>query len=256
MKSYVAFFKKELLESIRSGKLLFILILFFCFGVMNPAIAKLTPWLLDYLSDALAESGMNVTQVEVDAMTSWTQFFKNIPMALIAFVFLYGNSLTREYESGTLILVLTKGLSRYKVLLAKLSLMLGLWSVGYWFCFSITYLYNGYFWDNAVAQNLFVAVFYWWLFGAFILCTTLLFSVVFRNYSSVLLSTGGVVLVCYLVGLLSKMKSFVPTALMNGMSLLLGVETARDYLGATIVTVALCAFCIGVSMPIMNKKSL
>ena len=82
MKSFIAFFKKEVLESVRSGKLAILGILFLLFGIMNPAIAKMIPWLLEIMSDYFAEAGMTVTEVTIDALTSWTQFFKNIPMAL------------------------------------------------------------------------------------------------------------------------------------------------------------------------------
>ena len=139
MKSFIAFFKKEVMESARSGKLILLGILFFLFGVMNPAIAKLTPWMLEMLSESMAETGMVVTSVTVDANTSWTQFFKNIPMALIAFVLIYGGIFTREYEKGTLVLMLTKGLARYKVVLSKAALIIGVWSAGYWMCFAVTY---------------------------------------------------------------------------------------------------------------------
>lgn len=80
MKSFIAFLKKEVFECIRSGELTFFCILFLIFGIMNPAIAKLTPWMLETLSDSLAEQGMMVTEVTVNALTSWTQFFKNIPI--------------------------------------------------------------------------------------------------------------------------------------------------------------------------------
>ena len=50
---------------------------------MNPAIAKLTPWLMEQFATSLQESGLVVTEVIVNAMTSWTQFYKNIPMGLI-----------------------------------------------------------------------------------------------------------------------------------------------------------------------------
>lgn len=123
MKSFIAFFKKEVLESVRSGKLTILGILFLLFGIMNPAIAKMIPWLLEIMSDYFAEAGMTVTEVTIDALTSWTQFFKNIPMALIVFVLVYSGTFTREYESGTLILILTKGLSRYKVVLAEFAVM-------------------------------------------------------------------------------------------------------------------------------------
>ena len=77
----------------------------------------------------------------------------------------YSGSFTREYESGTLVLMLTKGLSRYKVVLAKASVMLMTWTAGYFLCYGVTYAYNAYFWDNSVARELGAAVFNWWLYG-------------------------------------------------------------------------------------------
>lgn len=254
MKSFVAFFKKELLESSRSGKLLILVILFFAFGIMNPAIAKLTPWLFEILSEELAESGMTVTNVIVDATTSWTQFFKNIPMALIAFLLIYSGTFTKEYESETLILILTKGLSRYKVLLAKALLLLLLWTAGYWMCFGITYGYNAYFWDNSIAVGLLPAVLYWWLFGVFTVALTVLFSVLTKVYSGVLLGVGGTVMVSYLIGFLPKMAKRVPTALMNSGALMTGIESAGEYFFAWILTLLLSVACIVCSIPLFNKK--
>ena len=82
MKSFLAFMKKEITEQIRSGKLTILAMLFILFGIMNPAVAKLTPWLLEVMADSMAESGMTVTVVSITAMDSWVQFFKNIPMQL------------------------------------------------------------------------------------------------------------------------------------------------------------------------------
>ena len=87
MKSLHAFIKKETMEQFRSGRLMILGILFVLLGVMNPAVAKITPWLLEILADSLAESGMTVTPVTVSAMDSWVQFFKNMPLGLIATVY-------------------------------------------------------------------------------------------------------------------------------------------------------------------------
>lgn len=154
MKSLLALMRKEYMEATRTGKIMIIILLFVLFGIMSPAVAKLTPWMMKMLSDSMAESGLIVTNVQVDALTSWTQFFKNIPIALIAFVLIFSDIFTKEYKSGTLLLVLTKGLSRYKVVLAKTVLLLSIWTVGYEICFTITYGYNEYFWDNSIANNL------------------------------------------------------------------------------------------------------
>ena len=254
MSGFVAFLKKEIIESARSGKLIFLFILFVVFGIMNPAIAKLTPWLFEAMSEQLAESGMTVTSVNVDALTSWTQFFKNIPMALIAFILMYGGIFTKEYESGSLVLILSKGLSRYKIVLAKSVLMLTFWTLGYWLCFVITYGYNAYYWDNGIAAELLPAVFNWWLFGLFTVALTVLFSVLSNSGSGVLLETGGSIMALYLVGLYPKITHLIPTALMNSAKLLTGAESAGDYKEAVIITAVFSILCIAVSIPIFNKK--
>lgn len=256
MKSFFAFFKKEMLESMRSGKLVLLGCLFLAFGIMNPAIAKLTPWLMETLSDSMAESGMIITGVKIDAMTSWTQFFKNIPMALIVFVLTYSGIFTKEYESGTLVLVLTKGLSRWKVVLAKTVLMLLTWTVGYWLCYGVTYAYNAYFWDNSVAVGLLSSTVFWWLFGVWVIGLMVLFSTLSNSNVGVLLGTGGAVLVSYLIEFLPKIKSFMPTLLMNTANLLTG-KVSTDYYGkAVIVTVILVVACFAVSIPLINKKEI
>ena len=95
MRSFMTFMKKEMTEQLRSGKLMILGILFVLFGIMNPAVAKLTPWLMELMAESLAQSGMTVTEVTVSALDSWVQFFKNIPMALLAFVLLEGGIFTK-----------------------------------------------------------------------------------------------------------------------------------------------------------------
>ena len=256
MKSLLAFMKKEYLETARTGKIIILILLFVLFGIMNPAIAKLTPWMMEMMSDAMAESGLIVTNIQVDAMTSWIQFFKNIPMALIAFVLIFSDIFTKEYKSGTLILVLTKGLLRYKVVLAKTLLLLSLWTLGYGVCFAITYGYNAYFWDNGIANNLFSSVAIWWLFGIWVICLIVLFSSLLQNNTGVSLCTGGTVLLAYLLSLIPKVKAYLPTMLMDTNSLLIGAESVNAYIKAIIIAAISGVICITVSIPVMNKKQL
>lgn len=256
MKPLLAFVKKEYSEAARSGKLIILVLLFVLFGIMNPAIAKLTPWMMEMLSDAMEESGLLVNNIQVDAMTSWTQFFKNIPMALIAFVLIFSDIFTKEYKSGTLLLVLTKGLSRYKVVLAKTLLLLSLWTFGYGLCFAITYGYNAYFWDNGIADNLFFSVSVWWLFGVWVICLIVLFSSLLQNNTGVSLCTGGTVFLAYLLSVIPKVKAYSPTMLMGTDSLLTGAEGIDAYTKAVVVAAALCVVCVAVSIPVINKKQL
>src|SRR5574344_204019 len=237
MKSLLALMRKEYMEATRTGKIMIIILLFVLFGIMSPAVAKLTPWMMKMLSDSMAESGLIVTNVQVDALTSWTQFFK-------------------EYKSGTLLLVMTKGLPRYKIEQTKTVLLLSIWTVGYEICFTITYGYNEYFWDNSIANNLFFSATMWWIFGVWVICLITLFSSLLKNNTGVSLCIGGTVLLAYLLSIIPKAKWYSPTILMNTNSLLMDVEEIYAYIKAIVITVFLCIVCVAVSIPIINKRQL
>ncbi len=256
MRAFLALLKKEFLEGLRSRRLVILGLLFVLFGIMNPAIAKLTPWIVELTSESLASAGMTVGEVTVDALTSWTQFFKNIPMALIVFLLMYSSSFTGEYQSGSLILILTKGVSRYKIVLSKALTLLTLWTAGYWLCYAVTYAYTAYYWDQSIMQNLAPATINWWLFGVWTVCLSVVFSVLSRSYSTVLLGTGGCVLASYLLGQIPKLWKFTPTALTDSMALLTGAKAPDKLLPALLVTVGISLLCVGVSIPIFNKKQL
>ncbi len=256
MRALIAFLKKEWMEQFRSGKVMILGSLFLLFGVMNPAIAKLTPWLFEIMADTLAQSGVTITEIKVSALDSWVQFFKNVPMALIVFVLLESNIFTKEYQSGTLVLALTKGLDRKVVVVAKTTVQMVLWTAGYWLCFGVTYGYNAYFWDNSVAQHLIFSVFAWWLFGLWVVSLVSLFSVLSSSGTGVLLGTGGVVLVAYLVSLFAKIKPYSPALLMAGNELIYGKEDPESYLSAIAVTVVLSLVALAISVPIFQKKKI
>ena len=256
MRTLFAFIKKEWMEQVRSGKFLILLIVFGLFGIMNPAIAKLTPWLMEMFSDALAESGMILGEVQVDAMTSWVQFFKNIPMGLIVFVLLQGGIFTKEYQSGTLILALTKGLKRRTVVLAKMTVLSVLWSLYYWLSLGITYVYNAYFWDNSIAKNLGFSALCWWVFGLWVVALMVFFSTLTKSNSGVLLGVGAMVMIPYFISLLPKVGKYMPTLLMDGNSLIYAMKEPDYYMTAFMIVVVTAIAGIVVSIPILNKKSI
>ena len=175
---------------------------------------------------------------------------------MIAFVLIESSIFTKEYNSGTLVLALTKGLERYKVVISKTIVISVFWTICYWMCFGITYGYNAYFWDNSIAQNLIFSVMCWWLFGAVVVALMVLFSTVSSTNTGVLLGTGGVVLASYLVGLLPKCSKYSPTVLADGNSLIYGIMEENAYTVAIIITVVAIVLCLIVSIPIFNKKQL
>ena len=48
-----AFMKKEWMEWSRTGRLLVLVLVFAVLGILNPALARLTPWMMEILSESL-----------------------------------------------------------------------------------------------------------------------------------------------------------------------------------------------------------
>ena len=177
-------------------------------------------------------------------------------MVLIAFVLLESSIFTKEYQTGTLVLSLTKGLKRYKVVVSKTAVLTVLWTFGYWLCFGITYGYNAYFWDNAVAQNLMFSVVCWWLFGLWVIGLMILFSAIANSNTGVLMGTGGAVLASYLLGLIPKLSEYLPTLLTDGNSLIYGVAEAETYAMAIVIVAVMFVVCFFGGIATFNKKQI
>lgn len=256
MKANTAFFYKELTELRRTGKLLVLLLIFTLFGIMNPAIAKLTPWMLETFADSLAETGLYMTEVTVDAMTSWTQFYKNIPMALIIFLLLFSSTLTSEYQRGTLIPLLAKGLPRWSVILSKTLSMTLVWTCGYWLCYGITYTYNTWFWGNGSVSHSAFAALCPYILGIWLISLLMLMSSLFDSASSVTASTGGIFMGLYLANLIPKVRNYLPPRLMSALGILQGAEETGAFAAAIGVTLLLTAANLVLSVFLFDKKRL
>lgn len=256
MKTTLAFIKKECIEQLRTGKFVILLIISIFIGILNPLTAKLTPWLFEMLADTLAESGISFAGFTISAMDSWMQFFKNAPMAFIAFVLIESSIFVKEYQSGTLVLAVTRGLKRYKIVFSKSALLTLFWTVYYWLSFIITYAYSAYFWDNSVANNLLFAACSWWVFGVFVILLIVLFSTIANSNGAVLGGIVSVLLISYLVSLLPNINKYTPTLLTDGYSLIYGIKAAHEYIDALITTITLSILCFVLSIPIFNKKQL
>lgn len=256
MNQFTAFIKKEFLEQLRSGKVMILGALFCLFGIMNPATAKLLPWLLKIMSEKLAESGLYVTDINVDALASWTQFFKNMPILLIVFIVMSSSILTSEYQKGTLIHVVTKGMKRWKILISKQLILSAFWTVGYLVTFGITYVYNAYFWDNAIAFHLLFAASGYYLIGLWLISVVLLASVVLRSSPGVMLFVGAVSAVSYLLGFLPVFQTYTPAFLMNFQKLLVGSLHRNQCFEAVGITLFLTMLNGFLSVLFFNKRAM
>ena len=256
MRQLIAFIKKEFMELFRTGKVYILFILFAIFGIMNPAIAKLSPWLYEMLSETMEEQGIKITEITVTALTSWEQYFKNMSVEFIVIVVMFYGTLSSELQKGTLINMLTKGLSRWKVLIAKVVTAIAAWSACYYLCFGITYGYNAYFWDNGIASNLSLAALGSYLFGIWLISLIILSSAFISSGTGVLMLTGGGYICVSLLSMIPDISRYLPSMLTSGMELLRGASTAGDYREAFIVTSILIILNISAAIAGFNRKKI
>ena len=254
MKGYIAFVKKEILESVRTFKLLIVIIAFFIFGMTSPLMAKLLPEIIGNLT----VEGMTITLPEPTAIDAYGQFFKNMTqMGLIILILVFSGILSTEYSKGTLINVLTKGLSRYAVILAKYSVYLGLWTVSLAISFATAYGYTDYLFAQEGIVNLLPSVFCLWLFGSFLLSViTLAATLIKSNYGSMLM-TVLVLGVLFFINIMPKLQKYNPLALVsNNVSMLTkAFDLSAIYSSILITSIATIVFLCA-SLLIFKKKSI
>lgn len=255
MKQLVAFIQKEFMEIVRNSKLLICGIIFALLGIMNPAIAKLTPWIIEMYSNT-SSSGIVFQKVEVTALTSWEQFYKNMPIAFIVFVLMFSGIVASELQKGTLINIVTKGMSRWKIMISKFIMMLVLWTGVYFLSYVITYFYNAFYWDNSIAKHIFFAVFCFYLFGVWLISLIILVSAFADNSTTVSLGVGGGFIVSYLLGMVPKLQDYLPTKLMDSLILIVGQAEPGEYIPAIIIVLCLIIANIVLGIIFFNKKNL
>lgn len=256
MRQLTAFIQKEFTEVMRNSKLLICAIIFILLGIMNPAIAKITPWLVEQFSNATSGAGMLIQTMEISALTSWEQFFKNMPMGIVIFVLMFSGIVAAELQKGTLINIVTKGMPRWKIMVSKLILLLVLWTGMYFASYIITYVYNDFYWDNDTVNNIFFSVFCLYLFGVWLISLIILMSALADNSAAVSIGVCGVFLLSYLLGIIPTVQDYLPTKLKGSSSLIYELAKPADFTGAIVVVAIWSLADIIMGIIIFNKKNL
>ena len=223
MRQLRAMMKKELFEQLKTHRLVVMLLLFTLVGVLSPAFAKMTPWLLDLVSGDMAETGIQIGNLEVTSLSSWTQ---------------------------------SKGLKRHNILLPKYFALLLTWTFGCLISFGITFAYTVYFWDNSIIQNQAFSLLTFYLLGVWMISVLVGASVFCRSVSAVLLVCAACFGISYFAGFFPAVSDYVPTLLLGQMDLLTGTTDCSHFLPAIVITVLLTVFNVTAAVLCFRKTSI
>ncbi|MGZ6372983.1 MAG: ABC transporter permease, partial [Candidatus Limnocylindria bacterium] len=117
MTGFGALLRKELLEQLRTWRLLIVVVVFALFGIGSPIIARYTPEIVK----ALAGPSMAIPIPTPTVADAFIQFLKNLGQTgILAAILLAMGSVATEKERGTAALILTKPAARGAFLAAKL----------------------------------------------------------------------------------------------------------------------------------------
>ena len=202
--------------------------------------------------------GVSIVIPEPSTLDSWTQFFKNITqMGLIVMVVVFNGILVTEVSKGTLINMLTKGLSRKAVILSKYTCMALIWTTSILASFLVTWGYTVYLFPTDKVNNLFFSVFCLWLFGLALLSLLMFASTLINsNYGSLLL-VGGTVATGMLLNLIPNFNKYNPLSLSTkNMELLTNTVSPSSLYNVIGITAIITVTLIVLSILIFRKKQI
>lgn len=253
MNGYIAFLKKEWMENTRNYKLFLILALFLIFGMLSPITAKFLPQLITTLV-----TDMDITMPEPTALDSWTQFYKNVSqLGFSLTLIIFSSFLSSEYSKGTLINMLTKGLSRSAVIASKLTVAGGIMTVSYWLAFAVTYAYTVYFWPDTVIAHTILAAVFLWINGLFYLSILMLGCVLFRQAFPSVIFLLGVTTFISLVTIPKALVRYSPFILITKhVDLLAGKVALSEFTIPLVITLVMTVGIISLSIFLFKKKQL
>lgn len=252
MNGYIAFVKKEFTENVKNYRLFILLFIFLIFGVASAFLAKFMP---DILSSLAADMTMSSEPAALDA---WKQFFKNISgIGFSAFIILYGSCLSTEYSKGTLVLLVTKGLSRSAVILAKYTVAVSLMTVSYWVSFAAAYSYTAYLWKGTALSDTVLAAFGLWILGFLYLSILMVGCVIFKETFTSILFAEGIAALISLLGIIEPIAKFNPFILTTkNVDLISGTVLPSAFLIPILVAIVMSILGLLIAVKLFDKKLL
>lgn len=254
MRIFLPLLKKEAIEGARTKKMISTFILFLFIGLISPLTAKLTPMILQ----SIATGNIDINVAPPSEIDSWTQFFKNISqIGMFGLAIILSTQMANEFQKGTLINLLSKGLPRYQVVLSKIFYNFILWFLAYFCSFILTYFYTKYFFEISFPiRNILMAALLPFIFGLFLISLEILAGVISGNVIGTLILTTVGIVIQLILSIRDEIVKYMPIALIGKpVNLIKGIGY-DDYYVPIITGSILLILCIVISIAVINKKQI
>lgn len=253
--SFTAFLKKEITEAYKTPKAIILGALFLFFGILSPLTAK---YMNEILALAGQQQGFNIELPPSTFLQSYEQFFKNnYFMMIIVTILIFAGSVAEEKSRGTVVLVLTKCLSRPAFIMGKLIAAILIFTASYAAAAAICMFYTSLMFPEYMNIGILTAMLLFWLYGCLMISLTILVSILSKSMTSAAVSG----FVCFaLISALAAMPyigEYTP-GILQGLSgeLSNGTKTPGEALIPALVTIAAGTAAIVVGLSIFRKQEL
>ena len=253
--SFTVFLKKEIMETLRTTKIIILPALFLFFAILSPLSAK-------YMNSILAmvgeQQGMIIQLPDPTFIQSYEQFFKNLYfMMIVVTILVFAGIITEEKSKGTAILVLTKCLSRTGFITGKLIAAVSLFTLFYAAATAICVYYTALLFPEFINTGVITALLLYWVFGILMITLTLFSSVLCKSLTTA--AVGGFLsyAVISAAAALPKIGKYTPGALQTlSVELARGDKTLTDAVPAVAIAVVMSAAAVMAGMVIFNKQEI
>ncbi len=254
MNVILALIKKEIIESYRTHKFISLIVLFLFIGFMSPLTAKFTPLILK----SIAKENINISAAKPSEIDSWIQFFKNInQVGMFGLAIVLSTQLANEFQRGTIVNLLSKGLPRYQIILSKLIHNAITWVIVYLGSFFLAYVYTNYlFGISFPAKNIMLASLLPLIFGLFLITIEILGGIITGNAIGTLIFVSGSIVIQFILSIKVEIVKYMPIALLGKpINLVRGIGF-NDYTTPIIATSIIIVFSTILSVFLINRKQI
>ncbi|MCX8131919.1 MAG: ABC transporter permease [Clostridia bacterium] len=253
----LTFFKKEMKEIVRTHKIIVLPAILLFFGLLTPMLAK---YMNKILEPMLKKEGIDpgLLLKEPVLTDAYAQFFETfIQMGLIVVVLIFMGIVADEKVKGSVILVLTKSVSRSQFIISKFFASVLLFTFSF-ILSTVAFSYYTYIlFSKFMLDYTILSFFMLWLLGVFLISVTVFASTISKSHISAAVTGFAGYALTMALSAVPYVKDFSPGILGDfGLQILAGTKTAQDTVLPVIITVILCVIFVAGSATVFKKQEL
>jgi len=249
----VSFLNKEIRESVRTSRLPILLALFVFFAILSSLTAR---YMNEILS--LVSADIVITFPDPTLKDAWMQFFKNTgSLCLIVYLIMMTGTVAQEKAKGSILLVLTKRVSRFNFLFSKFIGGVLQFTISYAASILVSGLYTQILFNGFAYDGLGMSLVLFWLMGVFFTAIAIFASVISKTSTTAALLGFAAYAILSILNAIQGFAPFNPagaSALVN--EILLGSSTTENNVICLVATALATLIMLSIGYGVFRKQEI